>query len=402
MFRENVRLYSRLFLLIYFAVCMVPLSSLAQSNREAKAESDVEAARQAQKEGDYAEAVAEYRAALKLMPGNAELQSNLGIAYFLRGEYSYAINCFHEALRQKPDLLASNLFLGLACIRTSQYERSIHPLERAIELNPKLSHAYVDLAGSYDEIGNEDKAVEVLGRAEKLFPDNVDVLYNLGTLYYRLMVKTYEKMAQVAPNSSRYDQVLGKSFEMQHQIPAALYEYEQAIKKNPTGSGLHYALGNLYWFEGQYTEAKQEFKAELQLYPENYQATWKLGDIYFKEGQFGKATYYLMRAIHQKADLWQAYQDLGRLNLRVNKLQRSLLYIKKAVQLAPNQPNNHYLLAQVDRKLGNRAGARAEINDFVKLKAIEKERQTPSSKLVQAASGNQAVGSPPDKVPAGH
>ncbi|HEX5484081.1 MAG TPA: tetratricopeptide repeat protein, partial [Terriglobia bacterium] len=90
------------------------MSSIAQSTREAAAEKDLQAAKQAQKRGDFAGAAAGYQAALKLMPEVPELYSNLGLAYYYQRQYAKAIESFQEALKRKPDLVSANLFLGMA------------------------------------------------------------------------------------------------------------------------------------------------------------------------------------------------------------------------------------------------------------------------------------------------
>ena len=382
-------MHARFLLMTFLILCLFPVSWEAQSSRQADAERDIQAAKQAQAKGDYARAVAGYQAALKLMPDAPELYSNLGIAYYYRKEYEKAIEAFRQALKRNPDLLGANLFLGMAYVRTSQFEQSIKPLEKAISFNPKLRQAYINLSGSYVEVGKDEEALQVLQRAEKIFPDDVEVLYSLGSLHYQLMFKIYGKMARLAPNSYRYDQVMGQSFEERQEYPAAIVEFQKALKENPQAPGLHYALGNVYWIQGQYANAKREFEAELQISPEDYLSTWKLGNIYLQERQFDKALPYLRKAVQDKPTLGEAYQDLGKLYLQTNDNERALFYLKKVVEMDPNEPTPHYLLAMTYRHLGNSAEAQTEMDTFEKLKKAEKERRRPSDAML-AGAGHQA------------
>src|SRR5207253_8152147 len=116
----------------------------------------------------------------------------------------------------------------------------------------------INLGASYNEVGKAEEALEVLQRAEKIFPNDEEVLYSLGSLHYDLMFKTYGKMAQVAPNSYRYHQVMGQSFEERQEYPGAIVEFQKALQENPLAPGLHYALGSVYWLEGQYASVKRE------------------------------------------------------------------------------------------------------------------------------------------------
>src|SRR5579872_3028157 len=134
------------------------------------------------------------------MPQTAELYGNLGIAYYQKRDYPKAIEAFQHALKTKPNLEGPNLYLGMSYIRMSDFADSIKPLEKVITVNPKLQIAYINLAESCNEVDKPEEALRVLQMAERVFPEDQDVLYGLGTQYYKMMYTTYKKMADVAPN----------------------------------------------------------------------------------------------------------------------------------------------------------------------------------------------------------
>src|ERR1017187_1433888 len=115
-----VKLNARLLASVGLILCFLPLSLAAQTAREVQAETAIQAAKEAQQKGDYAQAVAGYQAAVKLMPETAELYGNLGIAYYLERDYPKAVEAFHQALKRKPGLEGPNLYLGMSYIRMSQ------------------------------------------------------------------------------------------------------------------------------------------------------------------------------------------------------------------------------------------------------------------------------------------
>jgi tetratricopeptide (TPR) repeat protein len=216
------------------------------------------------------------------------------------------------------------------------------------------------------------------------------------------MFNTYGKMARVAPNSYRYDQVLGKSFEERQEFSNAIIEYKLALKANPQAPGLHHALGNIYWLAGNYDEAKPEFEAELQIAPEDYLCTWKLGNIYLQKHQYDKALPYLQRAIQQKPSLAQAYRDIGKLYMETDKYDRALVYLQKVIQLDPTVPNTYYLLATTYRHLGNSVEAQAEMEIFQKMEKAQNERRRPSDAIL---AGQGQIAEPkinPDAEPDAH
>ncbi len=370
-------------LLSLLFILVLPLPSIGQTSREIAAENHIQAAKQAQTEGDYAQAATEYEAAVKLMPEVPELYGNLGIAYYLQKDYAKAIEVLNQALKRKPSQAGPSLYLGMAYIRLSRFAESIKPLQRAISLNPKQREAYINLSASYNELEKDEESLQVLQQAAKVFPDDQDILYALGTTYYDLMFKTYGKMARVAPNSFRYDQVLGKSFEERQEFGNAIVEYKLALKANPQATGLHYALGNVYWLSGKYDDAKPEFEAELQIAPEDYLSTWKLGNIYLHKRDFDQAQVYLHEAIQQKPNLAQAYRDLGKVYMETHDYDRAVSTFQKLVQIDPTVANAHFLLATAYRHIGNAAGLESEMAQFSKLSTAEYERRRPSDDVLK-------------------
>ncbi|PYV39486.1 MAG: hypothetical protein DMG09_09050 [Acidobacteria bacterium] len=351
-------------------------SALAQTALETRIEQHFLAAREAEQKEDYERAVSEYQAVLKLSPELAEVSSNLGLIYYLQRKDEEAVKAFQYALKRKPDLLAANLFLGMVYVRTNQYEKSIEPLKKAIALGPGETRAYLNLGLSYVELGREADAMDILKKAAELWPQDVEVLYHLGVVYTRLMTTTYKKMAQIDPDSYRVHQLLGSSYEARRDTRKAIEEYKLAIAKKPDFAGLHYALGNVYWKDGNLEEAEEEFLQELKIAPENYLTTWKLGNIYLIKKRYDLALQYLEKAVQQRPDLGQAHRDLGKALIQTGgDMERAVAHLKKVVQLSPDEPTSHYLLAQVYKKQGRKAEQQTELEIFERLRKIQQQKE---------------------------
>jgi tetratricopeptide (TPR) repeat protein len=250
---------------------------------------------------------------------------------------------------------------------------------------------------SYSELGQDREAMKVLQSAADRWPDDVEVLYNLGIVYTRLMTNAYKKIAQVDPDSHRVHQLLGASYEARRDTKKAMEEYKLAIQKKPDFAGLHYALGNIYWKEGDLPQAEKEFLEELKIAPENYLTTWKLGNIYLLNKQYDLAFQYLEKAIKQRPDLGQAHRDLGKALLQTDgDLARATTHLKRVTELAPEEPTTHYLLAQVYRKQGKRAEQAAELATFEKLRRAQQEKEQSARAVSPAGEAKAAEEFPPD------
>ena len=77
------------------------------------------------------------------------------------------------------DILNGQFFGGGGSGTSSQIKDD----QKKIERNPKNIEAYLDLSGLYQQQQESDKALAVLKRAQKVAPNNLDVLNRLAGLY---------------------------------------------------------------------------------------------------------------------------------------------------------------------------------------------------------------------------
>ena len=72
--------------LALLTVFLFPVSLGAQTADDDQVREHFQAAKQAEKTGDYQAAAAEYQAVLKVRPDLAEVHTNLGLVYYLQGK----------------------------------------------------------------------------------------------------------------------------------------------------------------------------------------------------------------------------------------------------------------------------------------------------------------------------
>lgn len=149
-----------------------------------------------------AKAVEQYEFARELSPQKQQILFELGLSHLQMGNSQEAYEIFKEAHELEPRYTdarmlyaASALYVGdgatvdelitpeyeeeyltddlilRAAFDTEQFERVIDILEKRIELSPNDVQLRVSLAVSYNEIGNTDRAVEILEEAIEDFPD---------------------------------------------------------------------------------------------------------------------------------------------------------------------------------------------------------------------------------------
>lgn len=170
----------------------------------------LKAAASALGERRYQDAVHEYEWLVKALPDEAEIHSNLGIAYYLSENYAQAIIAFRGALSTNSDLLAANLFLGVSYLRLNEADEAIAPLRKALRLAPDNSETRLTLGTAYLSQRRYLDAINEFDEALGAQPQNLEIWYQLGKTYLKLGDEATNQLRELDPNKSS---VLGKASE---------------------------------------------------------------------------------------------------------------------------------------------------------------------------------------------
>jgi tetratricopeptide (TPR) repeat protein len=115
------------------------------------------------RQGKANEAEQEYLAGLKLSPAAAPLSVNLAELYRVQGNEGRAEQVLREALALSPEAASLHHALGLSLIRQKRYDDAIQQLGRAVELGPdepRYAYVYVVALQSRERRAEAKKALE--------------------------------------------------------------------------------------------------------------------------------------------------------------------------------------------------------------------------------------------------
>ena len=81
-----------------------------------------------------------------------------------------AVEYLKEAVTLKPNSVQSNFYLGLTLMELQRYPEACDVFQEVVHTKPDFAEAHFMLGNLYmDKIGDSDKAVAHLKKAEKLF-----------------------------------------------------------------------------------------------------------------------------------------------------------------------------------------------------------------------------------------
>ncbi len=326
--------------------------------------------------GELDRAEQDFTEASKLNPRFAEGYMNLALVEERRGKSLEEINLLKSALRLKPALKGANLFMGIAYYREDRFEEAKAALTREIRLSPEEPKALMWLGIVDEAVNDPQSAVEVLDKAAKLAPKDLDILYNRGRAALLLSQKSYEDMYQVDPNSWRVHQVLAEAFAESDRHAQAVAEYLAAIKLAPGEPELCENLGREYWKGSQLDLAEAQFAKEVELDPDNPMALYYLGSLHVERDHPDEGVPLLRKALELDSSIADANYYLGRGEMATKDVDDAVVHFKKAIELAASAKESGadlaerswYQLAIGYRRLQRTEDARAALDEFQKLK----------------------------------
>jgi protein O-mannosyl-transferase len=136
-------------------------------------------------QGLVADAVVQYREALRLVPEYADAHYNLGLALAKTGQLAEAIDNYQAALRFRPDDGHIHNSYGLALLRLDRPDEAAQQFEAAERSDPGLADAHVNRGNVLVQLNRESDAIGEYDEALRLDPGAADVHNNLGVLLVR-------------------------------------------------------------------------------------------------------------------------------------------------------------------------------------------------------------------------
>lgn len=120
-------------------------------------------------EANYKGAILDYGKALTLIPEDAEVYSNRGLAYYKSKEYLKAIGDYDKAIIFEPNNADLYIKRGIVYDDLEQYPKAIEDYDKAIALNPEVAFTYSLRGFTQYNLDNKSQARQDIETAAKLF-----------------------------------------------------------------------------------------------------------------------------------------------------------------------------------------------------------------------------------------
>lgn len=245
----------------------------------------------------------------KTLPGNANINFFLGMAYEGLEKPGKAIEYYLKVTPDHPQYKKTILSIAFLYRDMNRTVEAIRFLEQHHRQSPADIDITSYLASFYQENNRYDIAVTMLQRALKEAPKNTALLFKLGTVLdtageRRQSIETMKTIIRLDPKHASALNYLGYTYaEMGIHLDQALELVQRALEIRPEDGYITDSLGWVYFKKQAYDKAVFYLEKAVEL--SNYETviTAHLADAYLKTGERKKAV-----AMYKKA-LDNARQD---------------------------------------------------------------------------------------------
>jgi tetratricopeptide (TPR) repeat protein len=323
-------------------------------------------------------------------PSRPQTQASLCVLLFEAGRPEAALPACERAVRDAPS--AENLYL-LARVQSelNRFTAAIENLRRSITLNSGFVPSYVALAQvhvrQYLLAENReaarhllDQGLNILREAERVNSRYAPIFATRGTIfvYQNRLDQAVEALNRslAISNEPVVRALLADVLIRQGRWDEALKNYEEAVQAAPNNAGLRVKFGSLLLLRGSVDRAIEHLDRAVVLAPGNAEAWLRRGDAYFERRDWQQAGVSYQQAVALSPVRFpDAYVGLGQVSLELQDFQKARFNFSKAVALERNNPVYRFWLCRANELLGDRAGARAQCEQALRLRPDFREAQ---------------------------
>lgn len=214
----------------------------------------------------------------------------LGREHYDKREYDKAEHFLLKVLAQGGNRFADvHNMMGVIHHDKGRLEEAREEFKRALEQNPSYTEASLNLAVTYNDLGEYEKAQQVYKSAmlrDARGPNEVDGFAKgkIANLHAELAqayldvgmpneaVQEYRDAIRLCPQFADLRVRLANVYRQMNDLQAARYELEEAMRVRPRFVPARVAMGVLLLVSGQRQKALEQWEEVLKMEPENKSA----------------------------------------------------------------------------------------------------------------------------------
>jgi tetratricopeptide (TPR) repeat protein len=291
--------------------------------------------------GKTAEAVLEYRNALKIDARAGEVRRKLAELLLKRGELPAALGEYVRAADLLPGDRSVQLKAGNLLLVAGRFDDAKARAEKILEQAPRDLEAQTLLANSYAGLKNLDAAVSQIEEALKIAPDRSGSYSNLGALELSrgkqdAAEAAFLKAVHLAPNSAPAHLALGTFYWLTTRTAAAEASFKKALEVAPRDPLTNRVIASFYLASSRREDAEAHLRTVYEV-TKTPAAAFALADYYAAAGNNAGAKAVLEPLLNDPRAATTASVGLASLDFRIGNHDQAY---RRLTGVLAKDPNN--------------------------------------------------------------
>ncbi len=255
-------------------------------------------------------------------------------------------------VQQRPDQAAAWHLRSIVAVRGGRPDLAVEFVGKAIAIDPNDVATHSNLGEYYRLLGNTDAAVASLRRAIELQPGHSNTWNNLGNALKDQgklddALAAYNKAAQLQPGWAVAYNNIGVVLRLKGNVDESLAAFDRAVAWEQDYADAHNNRGNVLRDKGRFDEAIAEHRRTIELVPDAAPPHASLGNALAEQGKFDEAIAEYQNAVRLKPDYPEALNNLSNALREKERYEESLAAAREAIRLRPGYANAYNNLGNI-------------------------------------------------------
>lgn len=234
---------------------------------------------------------------------------------------------------------------------------AIEKLQELIKNDPSNFQARRELAVILANNGFNEEALANLEFLRKYFPEDADLLYNIGIIYeklkdYKSAKKAYEEAVKISPQAD-FLYNMGEVMVSLEEWDEAIGVFKEVLKTDPDDGNCYFNLGLCCYKKEELNIAADYFQKAIALNSKDLYAHFYLGEIYQRQGLTNFAADNYRRVLEISPDYSWAYYNLASIAYENGNIDEATLYLMLTIEYNEQDIEAYKLLAKICLKNGD-------------------------------------------------
>ena len=281
-----------------------------------------------------------YQSALSLDSTEAKYHFQLAMVYFKSDSVDSALTEFQWAYRWYPKYSLAYEFAANILLQQGRWPEVVEVLELGLASATETEVTRFWLGVAHSEVGNFERAAELLRGYVSQREDHMAARYNFGRALYEIgeyeeAVEHLTRVSGELPQLLKGQLFLGRSLSALGQDSLALAVLDTLLGRDSTHYEGWIERGNLDLKHDRYDLAMAQYALASALNPERWEAYLRRGLTHYLEGSYRESELLLFEALMRQDSVAAVYALLGDVATVVGEDDFAVYYFNMVLRLSP-------------------------------------------------------------------